>query len=207
MDLSNAKYAKGLAFLTIIGLTGESVAANMASRTDIASRSEVQKAALTWFNSLQGKTYKTTIRANNGIKRLPLEDISQRNSLFEISEGQFCIGLGFKAPPKSTSTLADLRKSLSYISFDTFPIPGVNAKSWQTRLLTPAPSFTNGVTLEAWSKGMLRLKVKTKFFAMQGYRIDNQLPFDKGNPDTFFQIQKPISADVTIVGSLVLPPK
>jgi hypothetical protein len=162
----------------------------------VPTKVEVQKAATKWIFNLKGKTYKATIRAAHGIKPLP-----NYNRLFEIHEGPLSIGLGFKTAPKSTSTVAELQRSLSYIALDRLPVPGIKAAAWQTTLQTPVSSFTDGVTIESWTKGVLRIRVKTKFFAIYGYRTDISMPADAPMPESgYFQIPKSISADLIIVG-------
>jgi hypothetical protein len=174
--------------------------AAVVSTATVPTKVEVQKAANKWILNLKGKTYKATIRVAHGIKPLPNYD-----RLFEIHEGPLSIGLGFKTAPKPTSTLAELQKSLSYIALDQLPVPGIKATAWQTTLQTPISSFTNGVIIESWAKGVLRIRVKTRFFAIYGYRTDIDVPADAPMPESsYFQIPKSISADLTIVGKFSL---
>ncbi len=177
--------------LSVLGQVGHAREGSAAT-----PHADVVKAAQAWIDGLEGKAYKTTIRSADGS---PLATRAINNRLFAMTDGPVYIGVGFSTAPKATSTLADLKRSLRHVALDKIPVPGVAAKHWETRLQTPVSSFKKGVTVESFSKGVLRLRVQTTFFAAYGRRTNILLPADAGMPKgTYFQIRKPIKADLII---------
>ncbi len=163
---------------------------------------EVRLAAEKWIYGLQGKAYKAELRAKDGVSPLPAKAVNDH--LFAFQEGDLYIGIGFSKPPKPESTLAELRSTLMHIALDRVPVPGVKAANWDTRLMTPVSSFKEGVTLESWNDGVLRVRVQSSFFAAAGNRTDLILPMDTAMPEgTYFQIRRPIKADLLIEGRLL----
>jgi hypothetical protein len=162
---------------------------------------EVKRAVAGWLEGMEGNVYKATIRASDGKSPLPATRINNR--LFAFREGKVYIGIGFSKAPRIDASLDELRATFAHVALDRVPVPGIEAVGWETRLQTPISSFKKGVTLEAWEGGVLRLRVQTEFFAAYGRRTDILVPADAGYPEgTYFQIRKPITADLVIEGRL-----
>ncbi len=195
----------GLMAISLLTASFWLATANGAERKAATPHPEVVAAAQTWLRKLGGRPYKATIRSADGESPLPARRIDNR--LFAFHEGDVYIGIGFSAAPSATSTLADLRKTFKHLALDRLPVPGVKATGWETRLQTRFSSFKEGVTLESWQDGVLRLRVVTEFFAAYGRRTDILIPADAGMPkNTYFQVRRPIKADLVIEGRLFPAP-
>lgn len=180
---------------------GTQVGALNVAKQKIPSCEEVTSAVEAWIDGLDGTVYKATLRASDEVSPLPSTPINDH--LFAFREGNLYIGLGFSEPPSSNSTLEELRATFKHIALDRIPVPGVEATNWETRLQTPRSSFKEGVTLESWKDGVLRIRVQTEFFAAYGRRTDIRIPADARMPKgTYFQIRQPIKADLVIEGRL-----
>ena len=174
----------------------------VARQSGTTPSADVRSAVEKWINGLEGKVYEATIRRSDGTSPLPATQINDR--LFAFQEGDVYIGIGFSKTPTKNSSLEDLRAAFQHVALDRIPVPGIRAKNWATQLQTPTSSFKDGVTLESWKDGVLRLRVKTSFFAASGRRMDVRVPADAPMPqDTYFQIRKSISADLLIEGQLL----
>lgn len=162
---------------------------------------DVRHTVDTWLDSMQGKIYKATLRAQDGVSPLPVTAVNER--LFNWKDGDISIGIGFSQPPTAQSTLQSLRTSFKHLALDHIPVPGVASKRWETRLRTPMSSFKDGVSLESWENGVLLLRVQTTFFAAYGRDLSVKTPADAGMPEgSYFQIRKPVKADLVIEGRL-----
>lgn len=165
---------------------------------------EVRKAAVDWLEALQGKPYTAIF---TGADEQPLVARPVNDHLFAFEGQDLYIGLGFRVPPKPTSSLKELQASLAHVALDHLPVPGLQAPAWETYLQTPTSSFKQGVTLESWEEGVLRFRVKTKFFAFRGQQKNLLVPADAGLPEgTYFQVRRDFEGDLTFVGRLFPPP-
>jgi ecotin len=171
-----------------------------AARTPACEK--VQGAVQSWIDGIKGKAYKADLRSNDGVSPLPSKAIN--SSLFALQEDNLYIGIGFSKPPKIDTSLTDLQATFAHIALDRLPVPGIKAVNWETRLQTPVSSFKDGVTLESWKDGVLRVRVQTEFFAAGGHRTDIIVPADAPmQKGTYFQIRTPIKADLLIEGRLL----
>jgi hypothetical protein len=188
----------GLSAALIIGIAA---GATFAEKPAAPSHDAVKGAVAQWIDGLRDQAYTATFRASDGKSPLPSKRINDR--LFAFQEGDVYIGIGFKKAPANTSTLQELRQTFAHLALDRIPVPGIDAKHWETRLRTPRSSFREGVTIESWEAGVIKLRVRTEFFAAGGRRTDILVPADAGMPEgTYFQIRRPIRADFLIEGRL-----
>ena len=161
-----------------------------------------EKTVAAWMASMKGKTHTATI---GGSGKDALESKRINDHLFALTGDGVYIGLGFKVAPTKAMSVAQLQAPFKHVALDRIPVPGVTAKNWQISLRTPRSSFSEGVKIE-WKDGVIRLRVRTSFFAASGRRTDILVPADAGMPPgTFFQIRQPLDADLTIEGRLLAP--
>ncbi|HEX5000731.1 MAG TPA: hypothetical protein VFY29_21080 [Terriglobia bacterium] len=171
------------------------------AQTGATPYADVLAAVRQWVDGMDGKVYTATIRSSDGVSPLRGKRVNDR--LFEFQDGDVRIGIGFNIAPEKNSTLEELRSAFNHIALDRIPVPGVKTRNWETRLQTSTSSFKNGVTLESWKDGVLKARVQVQFFAAYGRRTDVAVPADARMPEeTYFQIRKPIKADLTIEGRL-----
>jgi hypothetical protein len=163
----------------------------------------LQDVVINWLDDVtgKGKLYKATIRGSDNVLPMPSKKINDR--LFAFQDDEVYIGIGFSKPPAMGSTPEQLQKTLKHIALDRVCVPGIDAAGWMIRLQTPQSSFKKGVTIKSLKDGVLSVRVQTEFFAVYGRRTDIRVPADAGMPKgTYFQIRKPIKADLLIEGRL-----
>lgn len=197
-----ARTALAMTFLLLGTACTPQVAAESASPP--ASLEDVKAAVEGWLEGVTGpeQAFRATLPPEDG-SALTGRAINER--LFVLHGGTSLIGIGFSQPPRADSSLAELRSTFKHLALDRIPVPGIRARGWQTRLLTPRSSFREGVTLQSWQDGVLSIRVQTTFFAVSARRTDILVPADAPMPPgTFFQIRRPIRADLLIEGDLPL---
>jgi hypothetical protein len=160
-----------------------------------ATKADVQTQVQGWLDSLSaaGKGYEADL--TQGVP--PMSSRRVANGLYDASQGEVRIGLGFTGPVEAGMNLEQLRASFKHVALDRIPVPGIQSPGWETRLLTPVSSFTEGVTLESWENGVLTVRVRTRFFAVNGTQTGLILPADAPMPlDSYFQIRQAVEADL-----------
>lgn len=158
---------------------------------------EVRQAVEKWLGEMDGKIYKATFRAADGDSPMQAKPVS--GQLYAAHDGGVAIGIGFTKPLQLDTTLDEVKAAFKHIALDRIPVPGIHAENWRVGLQSPVSSFAEGVTIESWADGVLAVRVQTSFFAAHGVRTDILVPADAGQPEgTYFQIRKPIKADLLI---------
>jgi predicted secreted protein len=125
--------------------------------------------------------------------------IGRKSTMFVLSKPGWYMSLGFSGPITPNTSLAKLKQSFKYIALNQLPTPGLSIPGWKIRPQTPRSSFSDGVEFLSYTKGKIKLRVKTKFFALYGRDTRVLLPADAPSPKgTYFQIRKPFNLDLTI---------
>jgi hypothetical protein len=126
--------------------------------------------------------------------------VAGRNSTyFVLNKDGWYISLGFDGTVDRDTSLKQIRKSFKYIALDKLPTPGLEVPGWEIRPQTPVSSFKKGVEIVGFEDGKIKLRVKTKFFALYGRDPNVLVPADAPSPkSSYFQIRKPFSLDMTL---------
>lgn len=161
---------------------------------------KVRQMADAWLDGMSGKVYQATLQSADKILPLPSKKVS--DSLYALESGNVYIGLGFKEALPADITPDALKNRFDHLALTRLPLPGVEIEGWEIRLQTPASKFSDGVTFEKLENGVLTIRVQTEFFAVYGQRTDIVVPADAPMPaGTFFEIRKPVKADLLIEGA------
>jgi len=161
-------------------------------------RQEVER----WLDGMSGQVLTAALRAGDRFRPRRAKRINDRQFAFRGADTY--VGVGFSKPPRQDSTLADLQDTFKYVALDKVPVPGIRSSGWEILLRTPRSAVTEGVTIESWEDGVLRIRVRTEFHAIWGRRTDMVLPEDAGMPEgTFFNVRSPVKADLVIDGRLL----
>jgi predicted secreted protein len=129
----------------------------------------------------------------------------RKSTMFVYSKPGWYMSLGFSGPITASTPLATLKKQFKYIALNQLPTPGLSIPGWRIRPQTPKSSFSEGVEFLAYEKGKIKLRVRTKFFALYGRDTRVHLPADAPSPKgTYFQIRKPFALDLTIEAPMAM---
>jgi predicted secreted protein len=129
----------------------------------------------------------------------------RKSTMFVYSKPGWYLSLGFSGPITPKTPLKTLKQSFKYIALNQLPTPGLKIEGWRIRPQTPRSSFQDGVEFLSYANGKIKLRVKTKFFALYGRDTRVMLPADAPSPKgTYFQIRKPFSLDLTIEAPMAM---
>jgi len=130
----------------------------------------------------------------------------RKSTMFIMHKPGWYMSLGFDGPIGPDTPLATLKNSFKYIALNQLPTPGLDVKGWKIRPQTPRSSFSEGVEFLSYSKGKIKFRVKTSFFALYG-RKETRGPMIADAPSpkgTYFQIRKPFALDMTIEAPMAM---
>lgn len=120
------------------------------------------------------------------------------------------VSIGFTAPISPTTPLETVRKSLNFIALDRLVLPGLHVPGWQVTPRTPMSSFREGVTIEDFREGKIKIRVQTRFFAIGGRKMTaacEPVPDEALPPTCFFEVRRDLPGTVTIELPLFAKPK
>ena len=89
------------------------------------------------------------------------------------------------------------------VALDRIPTPGLDVKGWDIRPRTPVSSFSKGVEFLSYKDGIVKVRIKTNFFALYGRDPSVLVPADAPSPaGSYFQIRKGFPLDLTLAAPL-----
>jgi len=131
--------------------------------------------------------------------------IGRKDTMFVLSKPGWYVSLGFSGAIGPDTPLATVKQRFKYIALDRLPTPGLDVKGWEIRPQTSRSSFRDGVEILACGGGKIKLRVKTKFFALYGRDPSVLVPADAPSPKgSYFQIRKQFPLDLTIDAPLAM---
>jgi hypothetical protein len=163
-----------------------------------ATGEEAEKAAAAWLEGLgeSGLVITETDKAN-GFKGRMVSGTGSSMNVFQ--KPGWYINLGFKGKITRDMDLAAVKKKFKYVALDRLPTPGLDISGWEIRPRTPVSSFNKGVQFLSYKDGIVKLRIKTNFFALYGRDPSVLVPADSGSPaGSYFQIRKSFPLDLTL---------
>lgn len=131
--------------------------------------------------------------------------IGRKSTMFVLSKPGWRVSLGFSGEITPDTPLETVRQRFKYIALNQLPTPGLDVKGWKIRPQTPRSSFRDGVEILACGGGKIKLRVKTKFFALYGRDPSVMVPADAPSPKgSYFQIRKQFPLDLTIEAPMAM---
>ena len=179
--------------------TGDRVWADDAK---IATGDEAQTAAATWLEGL-GKDglVITETDKKNGFKGRMVGGTGSSMNVFQ--KPGWYINLMFKGKVTPDMDLATVKKNFTRVALDKLPTAGLDVKGWDIKPRTPVSSFSDGVEFLSYKDGIVKLRIKTKFFAIYGRNPSVLVPAGAPSPKgSYFQIRKSFPLDLTLEAPL-----
>ena len=128
-----------------------------------------------------------------------------KSTMFVYTKPGWYMSLGFSGKITPNTPLKTLKQQFKYIALNRLPTPGLAVEGWQIRPRTPRSSFRDGVEFLSYKNGKIKLRVKTKFFALSGRDTRVLVPMDAPSPKgAYFQIRKPFTLDLTIEAPMAM---
>jgi hypothetical protein len=127
-----------------------------------------------------------------------------RVTKFSFQQPGWWVSFVFHGELSSTTPLAVLKQKFWFVTLDRLPTPGLNLPGWNVRPQTPTSSLKEGVEILSYADGKIKLRVKTKFFALYGRDPSVLVPADASSPPgSYFQIRKPFPLDLTLQAPVI----
>ena len=167
-----------------------------------ASGADAEKAAKAWLDGLGEKGLVITeTDKKNGFKGRMIS--GSRSSMNVFQKPGWYINLLFKGKITADMDADTLQKKFTRVALDKLPTPGLDVKGWEIRPQTPISSFDKGVEFLSYKDGIVKVRIKTNFFALYGRNPNVLVPADAPSPKgTYFQIRKNFPLDLTIEAPL-----
>ncbi len=161
---------------------------------------EAKAAAAKWLEGLGDKGLvlaKSVAKAGFTVRRGP-SAVGPVTSLSYEQDGWW-VTFTFRGELKTGMTAKELQAQFWHAALDRLPTPGLELPGWEVRPMTPVSSFEKGVEVLAYGDGKIKLRVKTKFFALYGRDPSVLVPADAPAPDSaYFSIRKEFPLDLSI---------
>lgn len=125
-----------------------------------------------------------------------------------LQDPNWSIQLGFRGALSPQSDRSRARRLFDFLTLDRLPTPGLSLPGWEVRPLTPSSHVEQGVEILSFGKGRIRLRVRTRFFALYGHDPEaiRRLPADARAPaGSTFRIERSFPLDLLLDAPLHLP--
>ncbi len=94
-------------------------------------------------------------------------------------------------------------KGFTRVALDKLPMAGLDVKGWEIKPQTPVSSFNKGVEFLSYKDGIVKVRIKTSFYAIYGRNPNVLVPADAPSPKgSYFQIRKGFPLDLTLEAPL-----
>jgi len=167
--------------------------------------SEAEAAAAKWLDGLgkKGLVLNETVD-EGGFTVTHANSALGRVTKFNFQQPGWWVSLAFHGELSAKTPLETLRKRFWYIALDRLPTLGLDLPGWEVRPQTPTSSVKQGVEILAYGDGKIKLRVRTKFFALYGRDPSVLVPADApAPPGSYFQIRKEFPLDLTLEAPFV----
>jgi len=165
-----------------------------------ATAAEAEATAAAWLDRLgdRGLVLDATLAEPGFVVRQGDSAIG-RITRFDLDQDGYRLSFAFRGEHTAATPAATLRAAFWQAVIDRVPTPGLDLPGWETRPLTPASSFDQGVELVDFAAGRATFRVQTEFFALSGRDPTVLVPADApAPPGSFFQLRRKFPLDHTI---------
>ena len=187
--------AVGGSFLLATCLTSLAVGADEKPTGD-----EAKATAAKWLNGLakKGLVLKETVK-EGGFVVTHAPSALGRVTKFSFQQPGWWVSLAFHGELSAKTPLKTLKEKFWYVALDRLPTPGLDLPGWEVRPQTPTSSIKKGVEVLAYGDGKIKVRVRTKCFALYGRDPSVVVPADaSAPPSSYFQIRKEFPLDLTL---------
>lgn len=161
---------------------------------------EAEAAATRWLDKLGTKgLVLNEIVAEGGFVVTHANGALGRVTKFNFQQSGWWVSLAFHGELSAETPLKTLNTKFWYVALDRLPTAGLALPGWEVRPQTPTSSVEKGVEILAYGDGKIKLRVRTKFFALYGRDPSVLVPADApAPPGSYFQIRKEFPLDLTL---------
>lgn len=161
---------------------------------------EAKVTAAKWLNGLDEKGLVLNVTVKEGefvVTHAPSAD--GRVTMFSFQQPGWWVSVAFHGELSAETPLKTLKEKFWYVALDRLPTPGLDLSGWEVRPQTPTSSIEKGVEVLAYRDGKIKVRVRTKFFALYGRDPSVVVPADApAPPSSYFQIRKEFPLDLTL---------
>jgi hypothetical protein len=167
--------------------------------------SEAQAAAAKWLDGLGAKgLILNQAVTERGFVVTHGDSAVGRVTKFDFQQAGILVSLAFRGELSAETPLKTLNENFWYVALERLPTPGLALPGWEVRPQTPTSSVEKGVEVLQYGDGKIKLRVRTKFFALYGRDPSILVPADAPSPPgSYFQIRKEFPLDLTLEAPLV----
>jgi hypothetical protein len=161
---------------------------------------EAKSAAAKWLDGLdmKGLVLDETVK-ERGFVVTHAPSALGRVTKFSFQQPGWSVSFAFHGELSAKTPLKTLEEKFWYVALDRLPTPGLDLPGWEVRPQTPTSSVKKGVEILGYRDGKIKLRVRTKFFALYGRDPSVVVPADApAPPGTYFQIRKEFPLDLTL---------
>ena len=161
---------------------------------------EAKAAAVKWLDGLdtEGLVLKETVK-EDGFVVTHAPSALGRVTKFSFQQSGWWVSFAFHGELSAKTPLKTLNEKFWYVALDRLPTPGLALPGWEVRPRTPTSSIKKGVEVLAYEDGKIKLRVRTKFFALYGRDPSVIVPADApAPPSSYFQIRREFPLDLTL---------
>lgn len=165
-----------------------------------ATGDEAEAAAAKWLDGLDKKgLVLNEIVKERGFVVTHAPSALGRVTKFSFQQPGWRLSLAFHGEHTAETPLKTLNEKFWYVALDRLPTPGLELSGWQVWPQTPSSSVKKGVEILAYRNGKIKLRVRSKFFALYGRDPSVIFPEDAPAPaGSYFQIRKKFPLDLTL---------
>jgi len=172
----------------------------LAQAAEKPTGAEAEAKAAKWYNGLDEKGVvidKTFKEGGFAVTHAP--SALGRITKFSLNQDGWWISFAFKGEHTVDTAVETLQANFWFVALDRLPTPGLDLPGWDVRLRTPTSSIREGVEVVSFGDGKIKLRVKTKFFAVYGRDPSVLVPADAPSPPgSYFMIRKYVPLDLTV---------
>ena len=163
-----------------------------------ATAESASKAAAEWLAGL-GEKGLVLSECDGKHKFVGRKIAGSQSVMFVFEKPGWYVTLGFSGAISVTTDLKTVRARLKYVALDRLPTPGLEARGWEIKPRTPVSSFKKGVEIVEYRDGVIKLRIRTNFFALYGRDPSVLVPADASMPKSaYFQIRQAFPLDLTL---------
>ena len=163
-----------------------------------ATAETASKAAAEWLAGL-GEKGLVLSEGEKKHKFVGRKIAGSQSVMFVFEKPGWYVTLGFSGAISASTDVNTVRARLKYVALDRLPTPGLEVKGWEIKPRTPVSSFKRGVEIVEFRDGVIKLRIKTQFFALYGRDPGVLVPADASMPKSaYFQIRQAFPLDLTL---------
>jgi hypothetical protein len=164
------------------------------------SRAEAEAGAAKWLDSLdkEGLVLNEQVK-KDGFVVTHAHGASGPVTHLNYQKPGWSVSFAIHGTVSADTPLKTLQDQLWFVTLDRVPTPDLDLPGWEVRPLTPTSSVEKGCEVLEYRDGKIKVRVRTRFFALNGRDSAVLVPADAPAPhDSYFKIRKGFPLDLVI---------